>query len=34
MEVSSKFTTSESVECFRKAVKLSGSKDESGVITE
>ncbi|MCH79874.1 hypothetical protein A2U01_0000635 [Trifolium medium] len=34
MEVSSKFTTTESVECFRRAVMLSGSGDESGVITE
>ncbi|MCI38089.1 hypothetical protein A2U01_0059317, partial [Trifolium medium] len=34
MEVSSKFTTPESVACFRGAVKLSSSKDESGVITE
>ncbi|MCI70048.1 hypothetical protein A2U01_0091311, partial [Trifolium medium] len=34
MEVSSKFTTAESVESFRKAVMLSGSGDEIGVVTE
>ncbi|MCI19832.1 hypothetical protein A2U01_0040992, partial [Trifolium medium] len=34
MEVSSKFTTAESVESFRKAVMLSGSGDESDVVTE
>ncbi|MCI51860.1 hypothetical protein A2U01_0073104, partial [Trifolium medium] len=33
MEIRSKFTTTEVVECFRKAIKLSGSDDESGVIT-
>ncbi|MCH80224.1 hypothetical protein A2U01_0000989 [Trifolium medium] len=34
MEVRSKFTTTEIVELFRKAINLSGSDDESGVITE
>ncbi|MCI39535.1 hypothetical protein A2U01_0060767, partial [Trifolium medium] len=34
MEVSSKYTSSEIVTCFREAVKLSGSKDESGIITD
>ncbi|MCI90457.1 hypothetical protein A2U01_0111749, partial [Trifolium medium] len=34
MEVTSKFRSTEIVEGFRKAFKLSGSNDESDVITE
>ncbi|MCH91519.1 hypothetical protein A2U01_0012446, partial [Trifolium medium] len=34
MEISSRFTTPEFVTAFRKAVKLSGSKDENHIIVE
>ncbi|MCI00895.1 hypothetical protein A2U01_0021919, partial [Trifolium medium] len=34
MEVSSKFTSSEIVTCFREAVKLSGSNNEDHIVTE
>ncbi|MCH83583.1 hypothetical protein A2U01_0004409 [Trifolium medium] len=34
MGVSSKFSTPEIVACFRGAIKLSGSNDESGIITD